>query len=115
MIDPMQLDKENVKLYKIPKEVELHPRQKLAFLEAQLNQIRAMHWRARVDMLHAARLQEEENPTLREKGLSNMATHRNEAQQSIGACKMLVKFIEELRNENPGLGEAKPADHPDGY
>lgn len=62
MIDPMQLDKENVKLYKIPKEVELHPRQKLAFLEEQLNQIRAMHWRARVDMLHAARLQEEENP-----------------------------------------------------
>ena len=111
----MQLDKENVKLYKIPKVCELHPRQKLAYLEEQLNQIRALHWRARVDMLHAARLQEEENPTLREKGLSNMATHRNEAQQTIGAVRMLVKFIEELKSENPNLGEANPADHPDGF
>lgn len=115
MQSPLDADKANVKLYKIPKEVELHPRQKLAFLEEQLQQIKTMHWRARVDMLHAARLQEDENPTLREKGLSNMAQHRNEAQQTIGAVKMLTTFIKELKDENPNIGAVKTTDHPDGF
>jgi len=103
MKSPLELDNDNVKFYKVPKQIELHPRQKLAFLEDQLHQLKSMHWRARVDMLHSARLQEDENPTLREKGLSNMATHRNEMQQSIGAVEMLSTFIEELKKENPGV------------
>jgi len=115
MIDPLKLDKANVKEYKIPKEVELHPRQKLAFLEDQLNQIKSLHWRSRVDMLHAARLQEDSNPTLKDKGYSNMAQHRNEVQQTIGGILMLTKLIEDLKNENPAVGEATAADHPDGY
>ena len=62
-----------------------------------------MHYRARVDMLHAQRLQEDENQTLREKGLSNMAQPRNAVEQTIGAIKMLQKLIEELRKEYPEL------------
>jgi len=114
MIDPLVLDKANVKLYKIPKEIELHPRQKMAFLEDQLNQVKSLHWRARVDMLHAARLQEDENPTLKDKGYTNMAQHRNEAQQTIGAVLMLNKLIKDLKDENPNIGETTSADHPDG-
>lgn len=103
MKSPLELDKKNVEKLKIPSEIEISPVQKISFLQEQLGQIQAMHWRARVDMLHAARLQEEENEVLREKGLSNMATHRNEAQQSIGAIKMLRQLIEELREEYPEL------------
>lgn len=115
MKSPLQADKDTVKEYKVPKEVELHPRQKLAFLEEQLHQLKSLHWRARVDMLHAARLQEDENPTLREKGLSNMAQHRNEMQQTIGGIKMINQFIEELKSEHPEVGEISVAEHPDGY
>lgn len=115
MKSPLSVDKDTVKEYKIPKEIELHPRQKLAFLEEQLHQLKSLHWRARVDMLHAKRLQEDANPTLREKGLSNMATHRNEMQQTIGGIKMVSDFIEELKAENPDLGQPSPQDHPDGY
>lgn len=103
MKSPLEQDKANVKFYKVPKEAELHPRQKLAFLEEQLHQLKSLNWRARVDMLHAARLQEDENPTLREKGLSNMATHRNEVQQTIGGIKMISDFIDELKAENPNV------------
>lgn len=112
MKSPLLVDKENVKEFKVPKEVELHPRQKLAYLEEQLHQLKALHWRARVDMLHAKRLQEDENPTLREKGLSNMASHRNEMQQTIGGIKMISDFITELKAENPG---AEAGEHPDGF
>lgn len=105
MKSPLSLDKETVNKYKIPKTVELNPRQKLAFLEDQLNQLKSMHWRSRVDMLHAARLQENENPTLREKGLSNMGQHRNEVEQTIGAIQMINTLIEEIRKEYPDLGE----------
>lgn len=113
MKSPLAEDQSNVKQYKIPAEVELHPRQKLAFLEEQLHQLKALHWRARVDMLHSKRLQEDDNPTLREKGLSNMATHRNEVQQTIGGIKMIGQLIEELKNENPEVGQTSEADHPD--
>lgn len=113
MKSPLALDQETAKKYKIPKEVELHPRQKLAFLEEQLHQLKSMHWRARVDMLHSKRLQENDNPTLKEKGLSNMATHRNEVEQTIGAIRMLQTLIEELRKESPDLGELSAQDHPE--
>jgi len=103
MQSPLSVDKETVKKYNIGEDIEPSPIQKMGFLQDQLEQIKAMHWRARVDMLHAKRLQEDKNPTLSEKGLSNMATHRNEVEQSIGAIKMLHKFIEELREEYPEL------------
>lgn len=103
MKSPLELDKQIVKENKIPAEVEISPIQKMSFLQDQLEQIQGMHWRARVDMLHSYRLQNDKNPTLKEKGLSNMATHRNEMEQSIGAIKMLRTFIEELRAEYPEL------------
>jgi hypothetical protein len=114
MVSPLAQDKLTVKEYKVPPTVELHPRQKLAYLEEQRNQIKAMHWRARVDMLHAKRLQESSNEVLKNKGYSNYAQHLNEMEQSIGAISMLDKYIDEFKKENPGL-EAKPSDHPDGY
>lgn len=110
-MSPLEQDKATVKEYKVPPLVELHPRQKIAFLEEQLHQLKALHWRARVDMLHAKRLQGDENPTLKEKGLSNMATHRNEMQQTVGGIVMIQKLLDELRKENPG--EVSEADHPD--
>lgn len=103
MKSPLELDKETVKKYKIPTSVDPSPVAKIGFLQDQLEQIQAMHWRSRVDMLHAARLQESDNEVLREKGLSNMATHRNEVVQSIGAIEMLKQLIEELREEYPEL------------
>ncbi len=101
--NPLAIDKATVANYKIDDSIELSPLQKLAFVRDQLEQIQHMHYRARVDMLHAQRLQEDENQTLREKGLSNMAQHRNEVEQTIGAIKMLQKLIEELRKEYPEL------------
>lgn len=100
---PLSVDKENVKKYKVVPEAEPTPQFKMSFLQDQLQQIQHMHWRSRVDMLHAARLQTEENETLKEKGVSNMAQHRNEVQQSVGAIIMLRKLIEELREEYPEL------------
>lgn len=99
MVNPLAQDKETVKKYKIPATVELHPRQKLAFLEDQLNQLKAMHWRSRVDMLHAKRMQDSENEVLKNKGLQNYATHLNEVQQTIGAIEMINTLVEEIKAE----------------
>lgn len=103
MKSPLKLDQETVKKMEIPAEVDPTPLQKISFLQDQLEQIQSMHWRSRVDMLHAARLQESDNEVLREKGLSNMATHRNEVQQTVGAIMMIRQLIEELRAEYPEL------------
>lgn len=113
MKSPLSLDKETVKKYKIPKEVELHPRQKIAFLEDQLNQLKSMHYRARVDVLHANRLMESPIEALKNKGLQNVTTHANEVEQTVGAIQMLDTLIKELRKESPDLGATSEQDHPD--
>lgn len=113
MKSPLSADKATVKEYKIPKEVELHPRQKLAFLEDQLHQLKTLHWRARVDMLHSKRLQEEKNEVLKNKGFQNYATHLNEVQQTIGGIKMISDLVEELKNDNPGI--VADEQHPEDY
>ena len=103
MKSPLELDKETVKKYKIPAGVDPSPVAKISFLQDQLEQIQSMHWRSRVDMLHAARLQESDLEPLQEKGNANMTQHRNEVIQTVGAIEMLKKLIEELREEYPEL------------
>lgn len=99
MLSPLSVDKETVKEFKIPQECELHPRQKLAFLEEQLHELKAMQWRSRVDVVHAKRLQESDVEVLKNKGFQNISTHKNEVEQFTGAIVMIGKMIDELKAE----------------
>lgn len=110
MKSPLALDKALVKEFRLPKEVELHPRQKLAFLEGQLQEIKSAQWRARVDVLHATRLTESPIEALRNKGLQNIGEHKNQVQQFTGAILMLNQLIEEVKKDS-GVTEAGV--HPD--
>lgn len=105
MKSPLAVDKETVSKFKIPAEIEPSARQKLAFLEAQLSELKGMQWRARVDIIHATRLTESENDILKNKGLQNKGQHLNEVEQATGAILMLQTLINEIRAENPDLGE----------
>lgn len=100
MKSPLAIDKETIKEFKIPPEVELSPRQKLAFLEAQLGELKAMQWRSRVDVVHAKRLQESPIEALQAKGNNNIVEHKNQVQQFTGGIVMIQKMIEELREES---------------
>jgi hypothetical protein len=110
MKSPLAVDRETVKKFKIPKEVELHPRQKIAFLEAQLHELKSAQWRARVDVIHASRLTESDNEVLKNKGFNNISEHNNQVNQFTGGIVMIQKLIEELRAENPEMGLITPAD-----
>lgn len=114
MKSPLKIDHETVKEFNIPKECELHPRQKIAFLETQLHELKAAQWRARVDVVHAKRLQESDNQVLRNKGLNNESEHKNQVQQFTGGIVMVNKMIEELRAENPDMGIVTSADQIEG-
>ena len=113
MKSPLAIDKATVAEFKLTPEVELHPRQKIAFLEGQLQELRSILWRSRVDIIHAKRLQESENVVLKNKGLQNESEHRNQVEQFSGAVIMVEKLLSELKKENPGLGEVGAQDHPD--
>lgn len=103
MKSPLAVDKETVEKYGITPELEIPALNKLSYLQAQLQEIQMMQWRARVDIIHAKRLQEEENEVLKAKGNNNYAQHLNEVQQATGAIKMLRVMIDELRKEYPEL------------
>jgi len=103
MKSPLALDKETAKKYGITPELDVSPMIKLSFLETQLQEIQHAMWRARVDIIHATRLTESKNETLKNKGFQNMADHVNQVQQFTGAIKMIQDFIVELREEYPEL------------
>ncbi len=103
MKSPLALDKETIKKYGITKDLDVTPMVKLSFLETQLQEIQHAMWRARVDIVHATRLTESSNETLKNKGFQNMADHVNQVQQFTGAIKMIQDFIVELREEYPEL------------
>lgn len=103
MKSPLAQDKETVKKYGITPELDVTPMIKLSFLETQLQEIQHAMWRARVDIIHATRLTESTNETLKNKGFQNMADHVNQVQQFTGAIKMIQDFIKELKEEYPEL------------
>lgn len=100
---PLSIDKETIKKYGIKPEDDISPLQKLAFLQNQLQEIQAMQWRSRVDIIHASRLAESENEVLKNKGLTNKGQHLNEVEQTTGAIAMLKKMIAELRADHKEL------------
>jgi len=114
MKSPLAVDKATVKEFKIPPEIELHPRQKLAFLENQLHELKVAAWRARVDVIHATRLKESPIEALQAKGNNNIVEHKNQVNQFTGGIVMIQKLIEELRAENPTVGDTTPSDQLEG-
>lgn len=113
MKSPLLVDQATVKEFKIPKECELHPRQKIAYLEEQLNKLKTMQWRSSVDIIHATRLTEDKNETLMNKGLQNLIQHKNEVNQYTSGILMVQKMVEELRSEYPEISETSAADYPE--
>jgi hypothetical protein len=103
MKSPLALDKETAKKYGITKDLDVSPMIKLSFLETQLQEIQHAMWRARVDIIHATRLTESTNETLKNNGFQNMADHDNQVQQFTGAIKMIQDFIAEIKAEYPEL------------
>lgn len=99
MKSPLAVDKETVKEFGITEDMELSPRQKLAFLQDQLIELKNIQWRSRVDIVHATRLSESDNAVLKDKGFQNRGQHKNEVQQFSGAVKMLQSMIDELKEE----------------
>lgn len=114
MKSPLAVDKATVKEFKIPKEIELHPRQKVAFLESQLQELQIAQWRARVDVIHATRLMESPIEALRMKGANNIVEHKNQVNQFTGGIVMNKKLIDELRAEYPEIGKTTSADQLEG-
>lgn len=107
MISPLAVDKQTVKEFKITPDADIPPVRKLAFLQAQLEELQAQAWRERVNVVHAVRLQKSDIEALRMKGNNNLMEHKNAVQQFTGGIVMIKQFIEELRAEYPELQPEK--------
>ena len=79
------------------KEVHDIPKdQKLAYIQAQLGELKQMAWRERVNILHAKRLQKSDIQALAMKGNSNIVEHSNSLKQFLGAIEMLATLQEQM-------------------
>lgn len=96
MKSALAIDQETIKEFGITAEIDVPKDVKLAFVQAQIQEIKSMMWRERVNVMHAVRLSEEKNEALRAKGQNNIVEHRNAVRQSVGALKQLLKLQKEL-------------------
>lgn len=100
---PLAIDKQTVKELKIDTTMDVSPIRKLAFLQAQLEEMESVAWRERVNIVHAARLQQSDIEAIRLKGNNNMVEHKNTAKQFAEGIAMIKQFIRELRETYPEL------------
>lgn len=103
LTDPLGVDKQTVQEFSIPAEADIPPVKKLGFLQAQLEELQAQAWRERVNVVHAARLQQSDTEALRNKGFNNMSEHKNAVKQFTEGILMIRRMIEQLREEYPDL------------
>jgi len=103
MKSPLAVDERIVKEFKIEPEFDVAPVKKLGFLQGQLQELEGAFWRARVDVIHAERLQESDIEAIRNKGFNNMSEHKNQVAQFYGGIKMIRQLIDELRAKHPEL------------
>jgi len=102
LTDPLGVEKQTLKELGIKEDV-VPPVRKLAFLQAQYEEMESVFWRSRMDVVHAKRLTESDNEVLRNKGLERESTHKNEVRQFWGGIQMIKRMIEQLREEHPEL------------
>lgn len=99
MSSPLAQDKQTVKEFKLSKVHELPTDQKLAFLQAQRQELLNGVWRERVNVLHALRLQNDDNEAMRNKGLNNITEHKHLLRQFAGGIDTVDALIKELEKE----------------
>lgn len=97
---PLSEDMEVVKEFKLTQEMDLPTDQKIAFVQSQINELKQMAWRERVNILHANRLRKDENEVMRSRGENNLVDHRNSLRQFTGGITTLAALLKELEAED---------------
>lgn len=96
---PLNEDRETVKEFKLTADMELPADQKLSFVQSQIQELKSMAWRERVNILHANRLKRDDNEVMRSRGEQNITDHRNSLRQFTGAIRTLTELQKELEAE----------------
>lgn len=97
--NPLGVDEQTVREFNIPAEADPSPVRKLAFLQAQLEELESQAWRERVNIVHAVRLQQSPVEALRMKGNNNIMEHKNTVKQFTDGMVMIKRMIEQLREK----------------
>lgn len=96
---PLSQDKETVKEFELKPYHDLPTDQKLAFLQAQRQELLNGVWRERVNVLHARRLQADSNEAMAAKGNNNIVEHKHMVRQFAGGIDTIDALIKELEAE----------------
>lgn len=96
---PLSQYKALVKEFNLTEIHDLAVDQKLAFLQAQRQELINGIWRESVNVLHALRLQTDSIEALAMKGNNNIVEHKNAVRQFAGGVKTIDTLIKELEAE----------------
>lgn len=116
MKSPLQLYKEAAKQFNVTEPKSLHPRQKIAFVTAQVQELQGVVNRLLFDAARAKRnLEEAKDDVSKGAHQDNLSKFESDLRQMTKTLDFALELQRELEQEYPDVGEVSNADHPDGY
>lgn len=104
MKKPIELYKDILKEFGVEGNLDVHPRQKLAYIEEQIHQQQALLNRLFFDLTTANKVMNEaQDPLSKNAHLEKVNKYRNDAWQILEALKVNLTLSEELRSEYPDV------------
>ncbi len=99
MNDPLAVDKKIVEEFGLTGVEELDPEKdfKMAYLTEQLNQLKMMLFRSRVDLILTENLLKSDNEAIQAKGNENRTQFRNDIRQTAGAIQTILKLRDQVK------------------
>jgi len=99
MNDPLSVDKKIVEEFGLTGVEELDPEKdfKMAYLTEQLNQLKMMLFRSRVDLILTENLLKSDNEAIQAKGNENRTQFRNDIRQTAGAIQTILKLRDQVK------------------
>lgn len=104
MKSPIEIYKDVLKEFEIEGKLDVHPRQKGAYLEEQIQQQQQILNRLFFDITVATNAQNEaKDPLSKDAHRQKVEKFRNDVWQILEGLKVNLKLVEEVRNEYPDL------------
>lgn len=99
MKSPLTIDQGVVSEFGITEDIDLPKMHKIAYVKAQIDEMKKMLFRERVDIILSTKLTENENEGLSTQGRTKLLEKRTNTRQFAQALEVLNGYLKELEAE----------------
>lgn len=93
----LDIDKDACEKFGINERSDLEIAHKIAFVQAQIEEMKRVLWRNRIDLMISVNLSKDDNEMLAAKGQENVTRYKNDIKNFVIALNALNELLDELK------------------